>query len=233
MRRRSIDTRRGYDLWAPSYDRTDNPVVALDDLFVPPLVDALGALDGRCVVDAGCGTGRHTAWLARRAARVVALDFSEGMLAQARRRLQVADNVAFVQQDLGQTPYAALEAGSASGVLCALVGEHLDDLPAFFDETRRILEPGGWLVFSVYHPFLAFLGKEANFVAPDGQSEYRLGAQKHLVSDYVDALRRAGLMLDQLREVVVTSDLSQSVPAASKLLGMPALLAMTGRAPSR
>ena len=228
MRRSSIDTRRGYDLWASSYDATDNPVVALDHLFVPPLIESLGSLEGRCVVDAGCGTGRHTAWLSRRAVRVMALDFSEGMLDQARRRLGDASNVTFIQQDLGQTPYASLEEGSVDGVLCALVGEHMADLPAFFGEAKRILAPGGWVVFSVYHPFLALEGKEANFMDPDSRMEYGLGAHKHLVSDYVDALRDAGLQLGQLHEIVATSEICEAVPLASKFLNKPALFLLTG-----
>lgn len=231
MERRSIDTQRGYDLWAPSYDSTENPVVALDDRFVPPMVEALVPGRTRCIVDAGCGTGRHTEWLAGRADRVVALDFSDGMLEQARGRLAGTNNVVFIQQDLARTPYPALPERCASGALCALVGEHLDDLPAFFREMQRVLEPGGWLVFSVYHPFLAFLGKEANFVASDGQWEYRLGANRHLASDYVNALRHAGMELEQLHEVVVTNDLCHAIPAAGKLRDMPALLVVAGRVP--
>lgn len=228
MRRSSIDTRRGYDLWAPRYDVTDNPVVALDDVLMPPLVESLGLLEGRRVVDAGCGTGRHTAWLARRAAQVVALDFSDGMLDQARGRLGDAGNVAFIQQDLGQTPYASLAEGSVDGVLCALVGEHIADLPAFFGEVRRMLALGGWVAFSVYHPFLALQGKEANFLDPDSQVEYRLGAHKHLVCDYIDALRGAGLQLGRLHEVVVTSELCEAVPLAARFLDRPALFLLTG-----
>ena len=45
---------------------------------------ALPEVAGRDVVELGCGTAYWSAWLARRGARVVALDVSDGQLATAR-----------------------------------------------------------------------------------------------------------------------------------------------------
>jgi malonyl-CoA O-methyltransferase len=227
--RRPIATLSGYDLWASTYDATDNPIVAVDGHVLPPMMDALGSWAGLCVLDAGCGTGRHTAWLAQRAERVLAMDFSEGMLAQARQRLAGASNVEFHQQDLSAPPFSGLADGCVDRALCALVGEHIPDLAGLFAELRRLLRPGGWLVFSVYHPFLALMGKEANFTSPDGTIQYRLGAELHLVSDYVNALRRAGLSLHALREVVATPALCEQLPALQKLRGQPVLLVLSGQ----
>jgi SAM-dependent methyltransferase len=227
--RQSIPTLRGYDLWAATYDTTDNPIVAVDGHLLPPMMDAIGPWDGLSVLDAGCGTGRHTAWLATRAARVLAMDFSAGMLEQARHRLAGVGNVEFYQQDLSAPPFGNLPDGCVDRALCALVGEHIADLTALFRELARLLRPGGWLLFSVYHPFLALMGKEANFTLPDQGVEYRLGAEMHLVSDYVNALRRAGLALHELTEVVATPALCETIPSLGKFRGLPVLLTLTGQ----
>ena len=126
-------------------------------------------------------------------------------------------------------PFGELADGCIDRALCALVGEHISDLAALFGELRRLLRPGGWLVFSVYHPFLALMGKQANFTSPDGTVQYRLGAELHLVSDYVNALRGAGLALHELREVVATPALCEQIPALDKLRGQPVLLVLSGR----
>ena len=64
-----------YDRWAATYDADKNATRDLDAIVVrkAPL-----ALEGREVLELGCGTGKNTSYLAEHAARVVAMDFSEG-----------------------------------------------------------------------------------------------------------------------------------------------------------
>jgi hypothetical protein len=65
------------------------------------------------------------------------------------------------------------------------------------------------------------MGKEANLTSPDGTVQHRLGAELPLVSDYVNALRGAGLALHDLRAVVATPALCEQIPALEKLHGRP------------
>ena len=65
--------REGYDIWSETYDRTPNPVVAMDARFTLGLLDAR---PGERILDAGCGTGRNTGRLAELGSRPVGLDFS-------------------------------------------------------------------------------------------------------------------------------------------------------------
>jgi hypothetical protein len=64
---------RAYDRWAASYDADRNATRDLDAAVVRsvPFV-----LDGRDVLELGCGTGKNTPWLAGRAKTVIGLDFS-------------------------------------------------------------------------------------------------------------------------------------------------------------
>src|SRR5262245_24425976 len=95
-----LSTREGYDRWAEIYDRDGNPLTALEE---PELDRLLGDVAGLDVVDVGCGTGRHALRLAARGANVTAVDFSEGMLAQAREK-EGAERVHWLVHDLTDLP---------------------------------------------------------------------------------------------------------------------------------
>ena len=81
---RNVSAREGYDRWAPSYDGTSNPVVAMDARHT---VQRLAPRDGERILDAGCGTGRNLVPITAAGSRAVGIDFSLGMLSVARRAL--------------------------------------------------------------------------------------------------------------------------------------------------
>src|SRR4051794_59015 len=88
--------RAGYDRWAAVYDHDANPLQALEG----PLVRAaVGDPRGLTALDLGCGTGRHALWLADAGANVAAVDFSDGMLAEARKK-PGAERVRWLAHDL-------------------------------------------------------------------------------------------------------------------------------------
>jgi ubiquinone/menaquinone biosynthesis C-methylase UbiE len=91
-----VPTREGYDLWAQTYDDEDNPLIALE---TPRFSKLLGDVQGLTVADLGCGTGRHALVMAEAGANVIAVDFSMGMLSQARAKPGAAC-VHFVRHDL-------------------------------------------------------------------------------------------------------------------------------------
>lgn len=116
-----------------------------------PIDDLVGrlALEGTdCVFEAGCGTGYATAQLAARAAQVTAVDLSEGMLAEARRRLAG-----------GPAERVRLEVGDALEALATEAGFDLVfsswvlgyiPLAPFFAAASRALAGGGRLAFIVH-----------------------------------------------------------------------------------
>ena len=114
--------RSGYDRWSEVYDHDMNPLVALEE---PVVREALGDVRGVSVLDLGCGTGRHALWLAAAGASVTAVDFSEGMLAEARRK-PGASAVRFVVHDLHEP--LPFDAAAFDRVVSGLVLEHLHDL---------------------------------------------------------------------------------------------------------
>ena len=85
-----------YDRWAETYDSDPNRT---RELAAQVLRKVDLTFEDHKVIEVGCGTGHNTEWLAKRAADVTALDFSEAMLRRARERLQ-ASRVRFIQHDI-------------------------------------------------------------------------------------------------------------------------------------
>jgi SAM-dependent methyltransferase len=134
---------------APSF-REDESLRFPDDAWlghetwVRPAFERLGCVAGLRVLDLGCGHGMAAVVLARRGARVTALDLSAGYLGEAWRRAAANGvSVEVVQADGERLPFAA---GSFERVWGNAVLHHLDRRVAG-TEVRRVLAPGGVAVF--------------------------------------------------------------------------------------
>src|SRR5207244_11629987 len=104
----------------------------------------------------------------------------------ARRRLP---SVPLAQANLDDPLY--VRGWVFDAVLCALVGEYLENVSLLFREFSASLVAGGRLIFSVFHPEMAAAGIEANFEREG--VEYRLGACRYSVDDCVDPDDRWGV----------------------------------------
>lgn len=107
--------------------------------------EALALSPGDTVVEMGCGTGANLPYLRERVGpegRVVGIDLTAGMLAQARQRVVRAgwDNVELVRADATRPPIAAADA-----VLGSFVVGLLDDPTGAVDTWVDRLRPGGRL----------------------------------------------------------------------------------------
>jgi len=216
--------RTGYDHWAEVYDHDANPLPALEE---PRVREALGEVRGREVLDLGCGTGRHCAWLAEAGARVTAVDFSAGMLAKARDRVP-AGNVRFVEHDLHEP--LPFEDASFAAVVSGLVLEHLRDLSAFFAEAHRVLRPGGRAVVSAMHPAMFLRGSQARFTDPGSGEVVMPGSLPHRMGDFVMAAARAGFSLHGVGEHAPDADFAARYPRAERYVGWPMLVVLDLRA---
>ena len=127
---------------ASSYDRVADPQAR----WGAAVLERLPLSGDETVLDAGCGTGRVTEMLLERLprGRVVALDASAAMLAEARGRLaRFGRQVEFVEADLGHP--LPLES-KVDAILSTATFHWVPDHDALFANLAAVLRPGGWLV---------------------------------------------------------------------------------------
>ena len=215
-----LATRDGYDRWAHIYDDEDNPLIALEQ---PRVTELLGDTAGLTVADVGCGTGRHALRLAATGAKVIALDFSLGMLAKASAKAG-ADRVRFVVHDVADP--LPLADRACDRLICCLVVEHVVDLPSLFREFRRVCKPDGFVVISAMHPAMMLRGITARFTDPETGRETRPQSHPNQISDFVMAAVRAEFTIDHLSEHPVDDQLVRHMERARRYLGWPMLLMM-------
>ncbi|MFA7330372.1 MAG: class I SAM-dependent methyltransferase [Candidatus Delongbacteria bacterium] len=209
--------RSGYDRWAAVYDHDGNPLQALEE---PALRVRLGDVRGQAVLDLGCGTGRHALWLAAQGAQVTALDFSPGMLEQARAK-PGAGAVRFLCHDLRLA--LPLADDSFDQVVSGLVLEHLEDLPAVFREVARVLRPAGRVLASAMHPAMFERGAHARFTDPATGEIVAPGSLRHSLADFRQAAEAGGLEVLELLEASPDAVFARCWPRAERYIGWPML----------
>jgi malonyl-CoA O-methyltransferase len=163
-----ISAAEGYELWADSWDETPSPIVAVEERALRPWMERIRA---RRAVDIGCGTGRWTARL-----HAMGIDASPAMLAVAARKPGLHGRLAVALA--GSLPIAS---ACADLVLSTLTFGHIRDQASAMSEFARILEPGGTLIVTDFHPDAAALGWRRTF-RRDGLT-YELENHSYTVRD--------------------------------------------------
>lgn len=190
-----------YSRWSSTYDSDRNLTRDLDQLATERTL--LGR-QYQNILELGCGTGKNTGLLDRIGRKVVALDFSPGMLREAKTKIR-ADHVLFVRADLEKqwpTKTASFEL-----VVCNLVLEHIEDLNPVFSQASRALVSGGHFFVSELHPFRQYQGIQANFRTE--QETVEIEAFVHHLSDFTEAARENGLSLKMMKEWWHEEDLNK------------------------
>lgn len=142
------------------------------------------------VLDVGCGTGNGTRALARRypEARALGLDIAQTMLQVARQgdtwwRRKLAFLSGSVPQYIGGDLERLPLPTASVNLLCSnLALQWCDDLPAAFAEFRRVLAPGGLLMFSTFGPDTLRELRQA-FSGLDGHTHVNRFMDMHDVGD--------------------------------------------------
>jgi SAM-dependent methyltransferase len=106
-----------------------------DDFELQAVLQGLGTLQGRRVLDVGCAKGRFVQALAQRGARMVGLDPAGSLLRAAARH-----GSPLVQSSATSLPFAS---ASFDALVCVEVVEHIPDIDRAVAEMSRVLRPGG------------------------------------------------------------------------------------------
>ncbi len=208
--------REAYRRWAPGYAR-ETAVSRLEESVARRLSPAV---EGRRLLDAGCGTGRR---LPRSGAALsVGIDLTPEMLATGRggRRLAAAD--------VRRLPFRD---GTFDLVWCRLVLGHLPDLATAYAELGRVCGPGGAVLVSDFHPAAAAAGHRRTFRDQAG-ALVEIEHHVHAAAAHAAAAERAGLEPLDTVEGRVGPEVRGFYARAGRLdryaqqLGLPLVLAL-------
>jgi ubiquinone/menaquinone biosynthesis C-methylase UbiE len=126
----NVGVTEGYRMWASTYDRDPNPLLALEQRVAAPL---LGSIKGARVIDLCAGTGRWMAIAARMRASVIGVDINLEMLAQAATKPGLAG--CLVTGDLLHLPFRN---ASADLAICSFGLSYASSAQQAFRELARV-----------------------------------------------------------------------------------------------
>ncbi|KAJ3518969.1 hypothetical protein NMY22_g13420 [Coprinellus aureogranulatus] len=191
-----------YDEWAKTYDTDGNVLPAVDEVefnkHVVPALRAQGSKGDVRLLEIGCGTGRNTAkypQLLTPGSTIYAIDISEGMMDEAKKKLEGASckiHWALLDFQTQGDELASLVGEPVDIVISTLVLEHVG-LDVFFATIAKHLRSGGWAWVSTMHPFIGRV-TGACFRREDGV-KVRGVSSNYEIEEVVASAKKHGLEL--------------------------------------
>ena len=178
------------------------PLHQINPLRLGWIEQCAGPLDGRRIVDVGCGGGILSEAMARKGAQVLGVDLAERSLKVAQLHAMEAgiDNVQY--REVAAEVLADEQPGQFDIVTCMEMVEHVPDPSSIIAACAKLVKPGGWVFLSTLNrnpkSFLfAIVGAEYLLrMLPAGTHEY---AKFIRPSELATWCRSAGLDLLQTR----------------------------------
>ena len=165
-------------------------------------IDSLAAVNGKRVLDVGCGGGILSDAMARKGSNVLGIDLSAKALKVAQLHALEADTRSVEYREIAAEELATELPGHFDVVTCMEMLEHVPDPASVVRACAALVKPGGWLFFSTINrnpkSFLfAIIGAEHVLkLLPKGTHEY---AKFIRPSELAKACRDAELTLEGSR----------------------------------
>ena len=165
-------------------------------------IDALASLNGKRVLDIGCGGGILSDAMARKGALVTGIDLSTKALRVAQLHALEAGTRNVDYREISAEAMAQQEPAAFDVVTCMEMLEHVPDPSSVVRACSTLVKPGGWVFFSTLNrnpkSFLfAILGAEYVLqLLPKGTHEYAKFIKPSELAQYS---REVGLELSQTR----------------------------------
>jgi len=181
----------------------------------PAVLGLLPPVEGKRVLDIGCGPGLYAAWLIEHGAQVVGFDISTEMVELARKR--VGDRALFYQHDISQ-PFPFAPDASFDIAIAPLMIHYVTVRVAALREVARVLTTDGCLIVSTQHPFVDWKRHGGSYftteLVQDTWFKSRQAVQMPFwrvsLTTLCDEFSQAGFFIDQLLE-------PQPVPKAAEI----------------
>ena len=165
-------------------------------------IDGIAPLNGRRVLDVGCGGGILADAMARKGADVLGIDLAEKSLKVAQLHALEAGTPDIAYRQVAAEALAEEMPAAFDTVTCMEMLEHVPDPASIVRACAQLAKPGGWVFFSTINRnpksfLLAIVGAEylLNLV-PRGTHEY---ARLLRPSELAQFCRAAGLDLQHSR----------------------------------
>ena len=165
-------------------------------------IDGLVGLDGKRVLDVGCGGGILSDSMARRGAEVLGIDLATKPLRVAQLHALEAGTPRVEYREVAVETLAAEQPEAFDVVTCMEMLEHVPDPASIVSACARLLKPGGWAFWSTINRnakafAFAIVGAEHVLsLLPKGTHEY---AKFIRPSELAGWCRNAGLDLATTR----------------------------------
>ena len=192
---------KAYDSWAHQYDSNRNKT---RDLDAKATSETLSHYSFNDVLELGCGTGKNTLFLLKKASSIIGIDFSQEMLSKAKEKINDY-RVQFVKADLNDS--WKIEHKSKDLITSSLTLEHIKDFNHIFEQAHKVLRDNGLFFISELHPFKQYSGSKARFESENGLLE--LDVFTHHISDYLEHSKANGFVLLEMNEWFDEDDRSE------------------------
>lgn len=240
----------------------DGHDVYRDAVNTPAFLAMLPPIEGLTGLDIGCGEGANTRLLARRGARMHAIDVASTFIRHAQAEeeheplgisYQAGDGTAL------SFPDASFDFATAFMSLM-----DMPDQGRALDEAARVLRHGGFLQFSILHPCFTpphrrvlrdaqgttqaievaryfdcsepYLDVWMFSTVPDevraGVEPFRIPVFHRTLSSWVDLICRAGLIIEQFGEPSASAEVAAAIPAVADTRVAPLFLHVRARKPT-
>lgn len=208
-----------------------------------PMLSECGDVDGRKILDAGCGEGRFCRMLAERGARVTGIDITAALIEEARRRHPDGEYT------VGHVETLPYDDATFDLLVSYVVLLDVKDFRAAIREMARVLKPGGRAAVSNLQSFATTIerpwvrdaeGNKIHFamdnyneevgtaVAWEGISIFNYHRPLHF---YINAFLESGLQLVKFLEPLPSSEAVKEAPSLADYLRVPFMNLTTWRKP--
>lgn len=203
------------------------------------------SLEGRCVLDLGCGYGWHCRFAVEKGAgQVLGIDLSRKMIEEAGKR---NPDRRIEYRICGIEEYEYPE-NTWDCVVSNLALHYIEDIAEIFRKVHRTLMPGGVFLFNIEHPvFTAGVGQDWIY-AGDGKPQYwpvddyfitgerrtrflgcDVAKQHHTLTQIAMGLLENGFVIQALEEAMPSGEM-MSIPGMQDELRRPMMLLVKAKA---